>query len=231
MLVRSLLPLPVALLALPGCLPELPETKNSAPSAPIVSVGPTTARTGDDLVAVIDVQAEDADGDAIVYTFVWKQNGLPREDLTSERVSASETSKGENWEVLVTPFDGERSGPTGSATVTILNTAPEVTVTFTPAAPVTGDDVVAVPTATDADGDLVTLTYAWTLDGAPQTEIGDRIAADRTEHGQTWSVTVTPTDEEESGAPVTTDVTIANDPPVMLSVRLEPEAPFVSDNV
>jgi hypothetical protein len=222
-----LTPLPLALL-LTGCLPELPK---QAPSAPVVSIGPDSPRTGDDLVATIDTPSSDADGDTVTYRWAWKQNGALREDLVSDTVPASETTKGENWEVIVTPNDGERDGDPGGAVVAILNTAPVVTVAFNPETPVTGDDLRVVPTATDADGDTVSFTYAWTLDGSPQAEDGATVAAERTEHGQVWSVTVTPADAEEAGAPVVGEVAIANDPPVMLAVTLAPEAPTVRDNV
>ncbi len=177
-----------------------------------MSITPAAPGTGDDLRAVIGVEASEFDGDVVTYAYGWKQAGLPRTDLTTDTVPASETTKGEVWEVTVTASDVDGTGTPTTALVTILNTSPEVMVTLEPAAPVTGDDVVAVATATDADGDPVTFTYAWTLDGAPRGEEGDRIAADRTEHGQVWSVTVTPADDEEPGAPVTSDVTIANAP-------------------
>ncbi len=194
---------------LAACIPELPK---QAPGAPTVSITPAAPGTGDDLRAVIGVEASEFDGDVVTYAYGWKQAGLPRTDLTTDTVPASETTKGEVWEVTVTASDVDGTGTPTTALVTILNTSPEVMVTLEPAAPVTGDDVVAVATATDADGDPVTFTYAWTLDGAPRGEEGDRIAADRTEHGQVWSVTVTPADDEEPGAPVTSDVTIANAP-------------------
>jgi hypothetical protein len=231
MLRRLLLPSPLLMVALTGCLPELPDAKNVAPTAPVVAIGPTDARTDDDLVAVIATPSTDAEGSPVTYTYAWRQDGLPRADLVTDTVPASETTKGENWEVVVTPNDGDLDGVAGSAVVTILNTAPVATVAFNPEAPVTGDDLRAVPTATDADGDPVTFTYAWALDAVPQSDVSDRISAERTEHGQVWSVTVTPADAEEAGAPVVGEVAIANDPPVMLAVTLAPESPTVRDNV
>jgi formylglycine-generating enzyme required for sulfatase activity len=227
-----LLPLPISFILLQACDGKaVVDIENQPPSAPTVSIGPNDPRTTDDLVAVIDAEARDADGDAVTYSYSWKQDGLPREDLGANTVPNSETTKGEVWEVTVTPNDGALDGATASATTTIANALPTATLAFNPAAPVNGDDVQAVATALDDDGDAVTFTYAWTLDGAAQTDTGDTIPADRTEHGQRWAVTVTPVDIEGTGLPVTAEVQIANSAPEVLGVTLVPDAPYVTDDV
>jgi hypothetical protein len=217
-----LLPLPVALVMLAGC--------NTPPDAPTVTIGPLGPRTGDDLVTVVE-GASDNQGDRLTFTYAWKQDGLPRPELETDTVPSSETTKGEVWEVTVTPNDGELDGEAGSASTAILNTAPEVTVAISPEAPTTDDDVTAVATGTDADDDAVTFSYGWTLDGGPDATVADTITSDRTEHGQRWAATVTPHDGEAAGEAVTADVEVANSAPVMLSVTLVPESPYVTEDV
>lgn len=207
------------------------ETENQAPGAPSVSIGPTDARTDEDLVAVIDAGSEDVDGDTVAYSYAWSQDGVPRTDLTAATVPASETEKGDTWKVTVTPNDGVLDGDPGTAEITVLNTAPVVTVAFSSPAPNTDDDLVVVPTATDADGDAVTLSYAWTVEGVAADYTFDTVPADATERGQRWSVTVTPTDPEEAGLPVSAEVTIENRAPEVLTATLSPAAPHVSDDV
>ncbi len=219
---HRVLPLPLALVALYGC--------NSAPSAPDVSIGPVGARTDDDLVAVVE-GSDDQEGDEVTFAYAWKQDGLPRNDLTTDTVPASETVKGEVWEVSVTPNDGELDGEPGTATATVLNTPPVVTVAFAPEAPATDDDLVAVPAALDADGDAVSVTYTWTVDGTPADYTFDTVPADATTHGERWAVTVTPADDEEAGEPVVAEVEIANSAPVMLAVTITPEAPYADEDV
>lgn len=221
--------LPLVLVLLQACAAET--EKNTAPSAPTVSIGPVSPRTGDDLVAVVRTESADDQGDAVTYSYAWLQDGVPRADLTADRVPASETTKGELWEVTVTPDDGELTGNAATASATIVNTPPEVTLAFSPTAPTSDEDLIAVPTATDADGDAVIVSYSWTLDGGPDDTVTDTITADRTARGQRWGVTVTPADEEEPGTPVTTEVEIANSAPVMLSAVLTPSGPFVTDGV
>ena len=172
------------LAVLAACVQPTPEP--SAPTAPEVSIGPIDPRTDDDLGAVIQSESTDADGDNVAYTYEWLQNGLPRTDLTTATVPASETTKGDIWQVKVTPSDGDLAGEKGESTATVLNTVPTVTLVLTPEAPVTGDNVVAVPTAVDADGDVVAFTYAWTLDGVAVDIVIQTVPADATEHGQLW---------------------------------------------
>ncbi len=227
-----LLPLPIVLFLLQACDGKaVVDIENQPPSAPTVSIGPNDPRTTDDLVAVIDAEARDADGDAVTYSYSWKQDGLPRTDLTTNTVPAAETVRGEEWEVTVTPNDGGGDGKAASATTNIVNTLPTVTVSFNPEVPATGDDLVAVATGLDDDGDAVTLNYEWMLDGGHDGTVTDTIPADRTEHGQRWAVTVTPVDIEGTGLPVTAEVEIANSAPEVLSVTLAPAAPYVTDDV
>lgn len=221
----------LSLVVLAACTGKEDSVENRAPGSPIVSIGPNAARTDDDLVAVIDTESEDQDGDSVTYAFAWSQDGVPRTDLVAATVPASETAKGEEWKVTVTPNDGAIEGDPATAEVTILNTAPVVTVTFTTDVPTTDDDVVAVPTATDADGDPVTLSYAWSVEGVAADYTYDTVPAEATERGQRWSVTVTPADLEEAGLPVTAEVAIDNSPPEVLRVTLSPDSPYVTDDI
>jgi hypothetical protein len=127
--------------------------------------------------------------------------------------------------VLVTPNDGTVDGPVAQAQVTVANTPPVATVAFEPVSPTKGGALKAVATATDADDDTVTFTYAWLRDGQTTTFAGDTIAADQLARGQQWQVTVTPNDGAENGPSATASVTIGNAQPVIASVALAPENP------
>lgn len=85
-------------------------------------------------------------------------------------------------------------------------------VTFTindlPSAPVvslTGDDGLSVTLdteSTDAEGDPITYSYAWTMGGVPYPSVDVTIPPEATTSGDTWEVVVTPNDgygDGESG--------------------------------
>lgn len=173
-----------ALAALAGRSGDTPtvEMVNQPPGAPVASIAPTSPRTDDDLLAVIQQESDDADGNTVTYGYRWFVDGEPRDDLTAETVPASETSKGQVWTLLVTPNDGEEDGETATVETTILNTAPVATVALSPETPTTDDELLATAAATDADGDAVTFSYAWALDAAPQADVTDRGRVGRHRH-------------------------------------------------
>lgn len=77
----------------------------------------------------------------------------------------------------------------------------------------TGEDLVAELTveSSDADGDPISYTWAWTLDGAAQADLTtETVPADRLARGQVWSVTVTPNDGFADGPSATAEATIGN---------------------
>ncbi len=69
-------------------------------------------------------------------------------------------------------------------------------------------------TARDLDGDEITYTYAWSVDGTARSEFTEALVpAEATSKGQVWTVTVTPNDGKKDGAPATAEVTILNTAP------------------
>ncbi len=100
-------------------------------------------------------------------------------------------------------------------------------VTISPAQPLPADALVAdVIDATDPDGDSTLLAYEWRIDGvlAPD-HTSNTIPTSVIRNGETWSVTVTPSDGRVSGEPQTAAVTVANIAPVLASVTIVPETP------
>lgn len=205
-------------LALMGC--------NQPPGEATVALGPIDARTTDDIVVQITADALDPNRrDSVRYAFRWTQDGLLRADLTGDTVRAAETAKGQVWRVEVVASDGRHDGAAASAEVTIANTPPVVEVGLSATDPVASDDVEVLATAFDADGDEVSLSYAWTLNGEP-TDLTDAVLpAARTERGQIWEVTVTPDDGEAQGAPISASVSIENLVPTITIVELLPADP------
>jgi len=231
------LPPSIALLLLStgGCFREKPEyvppPPNAPPSAPTVSLGPTGARTADDLVVTIVAPSVDPEGSTVAYSYAWFQGSIPRAEFTGDTLPATETSKGQIWRVVVTPNDGEDDGEPGTAEITVANTAPEATVTLSPGAPTNADDIRAEVERSDVDGDPVSVRYAWTVDGVATDYDTDTIRGAATEHGQVWAVTVTPFDADDSGVVATAEVRVENTLPTMRSVSVSPVAPYVTDDL
>jgi hypothetical protein len=198
---------------------------NAPPTAPVVAVSPVNPKTDAELKATIVTPSTDPNGDPVALTFQWLKNNERQADLTTDTVPADKTAKGDVWTVIVTPSDGVLPGPAGQASAPIQNTAPTVTAAFEPATPTKNGDLKIAPTATDADGDKVTFTYAWTKDGQTTTFATDTVPAAQLARGQKWGVTVTPNDGAETGQPFNLSVDIGNAKPVAPGVTLAPEKP------
>jgi formylglycine-generating enzyme required for sulfatase activity len=177
---------------------------NSVPTAPVASIVPEAPQTEDAILAIMVTPSTDDEGDEVTYTYAWARDGVDV-GIGSTSVTASETAKGQVWTVSIAGSDAMSTGPPGTASVEILNTVPTApTVEIDDSTGALVCNVLAA--STDADGDSVSYTFAWDVDGAPfsggltTTYTGDTVAADELEADETWTCTVTPNDGEGDGA-------------------------------
>ena len=199
---------------------------NSAPTAPVLEISPAAPTTLEELVATITTESTDSDrGDEVAYTWAWSVNGVLQRDITGSTVPAEATSRGDLWSVSVTASDGAAEA-VGEASVTIVNTAPElVSLAMFSETPGALEDIVAIPTVTNLDEDLLIYTYEWKLDGEPVSVAGDRVSATFTEPGQVWEVSVSLTDGEFESGPLTATATVGNAAPIVKLLSVEPAEP------
>ena len=206
---------------------------NQRPTMPDVSLSPTPPSTSDDLLATINVESIDPEGEPVSYSFEWQVDGALSLVSTTDILPSSATRKGQEWTILVTPSDGDAVGPSGVASLTIQNSAPSAgTVTISPSEPLSTDELSCMVTgASDVDGDEVGLAYSWTVDDTPISATGETLdAADHTA-GSFVSCTVTPSDEETSGTPESAAPVRINVPPVVHAVLVTPTEPTVEDTL
>jgi hypothetical protein len=146
---------------------EIVFTVNTLPTAPQVSIQPQPASAKDALQAQVDVPATDADGQPITYSYVWSKDGQPSGD-TGASLPKGKAKKGEVWTVAVVANDGIGQGPAGTATITVGNAAPEPAALAPMATEVGLEGTITAKesgAASDIDGDALTLTWVWTVDG------------------------------------------------------------------
>jgi hypothetical protein len=185
---------------------------NVAPIVSSVTLEPDPAYEESEIAAVVD--ASDADGDPLSLDYAWYVNDSLVQEGTDGTLDGSYFDKGESVKVVVTPNDGFAGGePFESEPIVVADTLPGApVVTILPEDAEDADDLVCVivTDSADADGDMVSYTFAWTRNGAAFAGAtrtvwpGDTILARDTSPRDEWTCTVTPNDGTSDG-PAGTD--------------------------
>ncbi len=199
---------------------------NSAPSIASVSISPSSP-TGADTLSCSYSGYSDADGDADASTYAWTVDGS---SAGSGSTLSGAFGGGDSVVCTVTPHDGTDAGISVAAGVTISNTPPVVdSVSLDPSELYTDSSVSAVISTSDADGDSVSVSYAWTVDGSTVAETGSSLSGESYfDKGQTVLVTVTPHDGAVAGTAVSSSsVTVLDSAPTAPSVAILPYNPSV----
>jgi hypothetical protein len=211
-----------------SCTDTITLSINGQPTAPEVVIEPGPAFTSDELFAVVVSASTDPEGDAVSYAFAWTVDGTPVA-ATGSTIPAADTERGQLWTVSVTPSDALAAGPSAEASREISNSPPEVdAVSLGPVPAYTNDTITATVSASDADGDPVSLGYSWTVNGVAVSETGSTL--DGTVHfakGDEVGLTVTPEDLLGDGTAMSAaPVVIENSPPSAPTITIEPEDPI-----
>lgn len=202
--------------------------ENAAPSIGSVTIDQAEPSRAEALTFTAN-DAVDADGDEIEYAAWWLVNGRG----VSQEMSLHPDlyRRGDVVQVMVTPTDGSSDGEMAvSSEVTILNAPPEIVSSVFNADPIYTDTVLTPRLEWfDADGDEVTATYAWEVNGSAAGDatgtLDGNVAFDR---GDTVAYTVTLNDGLEDGDSfASTTENVINKPPSdpVLGWAVEPTTP------
>jgi hypothetical protein len=135
------------------------------PEGMTIAIIPENPTTADGLTAVLTDLPE---GEGVTYTYQWSVDGAPVADITGPFVPADRTERDQQWTVVATPTsaDGKRVGATQNGETVIANSGPIAQrVAITPTTPTSSDPLVAAAVGTDVDGDALTWTYTWYING------------------------------------------------------------------
>ncbi len=208
-------------------------TINGLPTAPGLTLRPSTPYDDDDLAVTVTTPSVDPERGRVSYTYAWTVNGVPTTD-TGTGISAADTTRGDVWAVSVTPNDGYGDGPAGTASVTIANHLPEVaSATLTPDPAGASDTLTCTAGATsDGDGDSVSTSTSWTVSGSVIPVTTDTLDSSWFARGDSVSCTVTPNDGYDDGVAVTSNtVSIANSAPSIVAAAITPSPAYVGDTL
>ncbi len=193
------------------------ESSIEGPSAPGVAISPLDPTSSEDLRCSVTTPAADPRGAQVSYLYTWRRDGIDTA-VSTELLSARETTRGELWTCVITPTADGRVGTAGSSDAAIGNTAPDPPdVYISPSDPVEGVDALVCMSGelSDADGDSLAGMVRWQVDGVDATAgtttiySGDTQPADRTAGDQSWTCTLTLDDGHGGTARATAATTIS----------------------
>lgn len=186
--------------------------------------------------------ATDADDDALTYTYTWYVDGFPVEGVTGPELSGDHFIRDDPVWLSVVVSDGEASDSMATDTAVVVQNSPPVidTVWFSKDEPFFTDSDLAVGVnwQADLDGDPVSFTYEWFVEGNTEPTVviaegPDYMAVDpfTFSKGQVVYARVTPFDGYDEGQSMETQsVTIQNSPPSIDEVALS-EGPIRRDDL
>lgn len=198
----------------------------AVPSTPVVDLTPVDPRTTDDLVATLVTPGVDPDGGAVVHRWKWQRGGVHEpayNDLTT--LPATATTRGERWTVAVAAEVLGVFSAIATDQVVVGNTPPVATsVTLSPVPAYTGDTLVPDLEALDPDGDSLSWSVGWEVDGV-RVSTSSTLASGFHKHDVVVAV-ASPFDGLDAGAELrSAPLTISNSPPGAPAVGVSPSAP------
>jgi hypothetical protein len=138
-------------------------------AAPVATVEPATLESPRRAFVRLSGWAWDANADRLTYA--WRQTAGVTVALADANTPAPSFVAPENAGVLRFEFvanDGRLQSAPAVATVTVRNYAPQIlSLELAPDEPRTANDIEATVTTADADGDALTVAYAWSVNGVP----------------------------------------------------------------
>jgi hypothetical protein len=202
---------------------------NSPPTITSVTLSPSTLQTND--TATVNASVSDPEGDPVTTTYDWVVDGVTVVSGSTDNSleGASWFDKGQVVYAEVIADDGVNTARVASSSTTVDNTPPAAPgLSISPASPTAGDSLVCdVDSASgDADGDTVTYTMSWTVDGVAYSAGGtsgsgatfigpgsttwsdDTVDGGDVDLGQVWVCTAVPNDGDDDGISADVDITV-----------------------
>ena len=202
-----------------------------------MTINPTSPNGNDPLTCVIT--ASDANNHALSHNVSWTLNG---QSITHTVLSSTESQVSGNFNsqdlltCSVTTSDGFGGSASDTTSVTIVNTPPTMTTPLiSPTTVYTNDTLVATTVTSDGDGDPLTLTHDWTVNGqiiqSGVLSTLDGSLSNTFDKYDTVYVTTTVSDGLSTLSQSSLPVTIENSLPTAANISLVPSTPTSGDGL
>jgi hypothetical protein len=203
---------------------------NTAPTMTGVTISPDPAYNDDNIVCT--ATATDPDGGSPAITYGWTGGATGAELPLTSIIAAS----GDTLTCTATAEDLYGDTAMGTASITLGNRSPSVSVSLSPAAPTKHDTLTCTASGiTDPDYDSTTLTFTWTVGGSPMPASStpgtiSTLAAVFLA-GQTVACRADIDDGKGGTGTDTASTEIVNSAPEVTSVTLTPSELYTNDTV
>jgi hypothetical protein len=137
---------------------------NAAPSFDATPSIDGTGLVGNTLTAV-DTATSDTDADSVTLSYQWQADGVDISGATAASYTLTSAEAHTDITVVVTADDGYDPVAVTTAAVTVGNTDPVISGIAISGSTSPGETVTAVVSGMDRDGDALTYSYEWYVDG------------------------------------------------------------------
>lgn len=170
---------------------------------------------------VASATAQDDDGDTVTFTWTWRVDGVVV--FVGDSLQPALFGKGDAIQAEGLPNDGEDDGNAVLSPVAVAtNSAPLATATLSPDPPTTDQTLVATWSASDRDGDPVTVDRWWTVDAVRVADDVDVLDGSAFSKGQAVAFHVLPNDGLVAGPETVATTIVADTAPVVDAAVVEP---------
>lgn len=182
-----------------------------------IQILPENPRTS----STLEVELEFRGGEPQQLGYQWLRNGEPIPGAIRPTLTSQHLHRGDFISVIVRvnqPGGGEQE--VTSDAIVIGNTLPTATfASVEPSSPKSSDSLKVVASAYDHDGDHLSFSYQWLVNGEPIVGQDEQLlASEHVRRGDRVQVTVTPFDGEEWGSTIkSAAVAVGNSPPKIVS--------------
>jgi|GEM_PF-1355515 len=193
-----------------------------------VSLSPSTALTSTTLTC--DGTVVDPDGDNTSLVYAWANSNGTVYSSTSDTfvLTPGTVAPTETVTCTMSGLDPHGGVVQSDASVVVQNTMPTVAVSLSPTVITTQDAVDCLAVPSDADGQTVTLTYTWLIDGVSSTN-QTALFSDTLSVGTDIVCQVVPDDGMNMGSMAEAQSIVQNTPPVITDVSFNTFAPQTND--
>ena len=172
--------------------------------------------------------ASDPDGTSVTLAYLWTTGTTPLSTSTSLDLSTTSVQPNDVVQCSITATDGDGEEAISSASVTVENSSPEITaVVIDPNPAYTNTDLTATASYSDLEGDSVTFTYTWSVNGADiQSGSSDTFSSTLFSKNDVVLVSVVAEDGVSVSAEVAESTTISNSLASSPVISISPSAPL-----